>query len=168
MRVLGIDPGTIRMGYALLHEDGPVLEASGCLYASASIPLAQRLHQLHKELVSLVNELKPDEAAIEEPFISRDKGPRSGIAVGQAQAVALVAITSYGTPISTYPPAKIKQVVTGYGAGSKDQVAEMVRLQLGLREILAPQDTADAAAVALTHLRLRHTTTWLRFIEGAQ
>lgn len=95
--------------------------------------------------------------ALEEPFISPDKDRRTGIAVGQAQAVALLVAASRGIPVHTYAPAQVKQAVAGYGAGSKEQIGEMVRLQLGLDRAPRPQDAADAAAVALCHLRIRET-----------
>ena len=157
MRVLGIDPGTVRMGYALLLDEPVAIEEYGVLSQSRSLSLPMRLHRLHQDLMVLVDRLSPDEMALEEPFVSQDKNRRTGIAVGQAQAVGLIVAASADLLIRTYAPSTVKQAVTGYGGGSKSQVQEMVRLQLGLEEIPQPDDAADAIAVALCHLRTQET-----------
>ena len=157
MRVLGIDPGTVRMGYALLLDEPLAVEEYGALSQPRSLSLPMRLHRLHQDLVVLVERLSPDEMALEEPFVSQDKNPRTGIAVGQAQAVALLVAAASDLLIRTYAPATVKQAVTGYGAGSKEQVQEMIRLQLGLDHVPQPDDASDALAVALCHLRTQQT-----------
>ena len=157
MRVLGIDPGTLRMGYALLLDAPMAVEEYGTLSQPRSLALAQRLYCMHQDLKAVVERLSPDEIALEEPFISLDKDRRAGIAVGQAQAVAFLVAAAADIPVRTYPPATVKQAVTGYGAGGKEQVQEMVRLQLGLDSVPRPDDASDAVAVALCHLRTQET-----------
>ena len=152
MAVLGLDPGTRAMGYGLIDGDPARMLACGVFRASSQ-PLPQRLLYLYLKLEALLEEYSPREAAIEEPFVSHTvvANPRSAIAVGQAQAIAFLACARRGIPTTTYPPARIKAVVAGYGASDKAQVQEMVRLQLELKET-PPSDAADALAVALCHL----------------
>ena len=152
MRVLGIDPGTIKMGYGVLDQtpERAVLAQCGVLKAPSSMAIEERLHQLHVALVEIIDEVRPDHVAIEEPFVSRNV--RSAMMVAEAKAIASLAATSRSIPVSRYTPRKVKQAVSGYGGGSKEQVQEMVRLQLGLDASPEPLDASDAIAVALCHL----------------
>ena len=158
MRVLGIDPGTVRMGYGLLEGESKLIEY-GVLVAKGHQSLGERLLYLFNQLLVLLDRLEPVEVAVEEPFAGRNI--RSAFAVGQAQAMALMAAAARELPIHGYPPAQVKKAVAGYGAGSKDQVQEMVRLQLGLTETSQSHDAFDAVAVALCHLRQRHIANLL-------
>jgi len=153
MRILGIDPGTLTMGYGLIEDRGEELRMLNCgiLTASSRMPLAERLHQLYLRLTELVNSYEPDEIAVEGPFVAQNA--RSALAIGRAQAVAMLAAAGNSIPIYTYPPAKVKQVVTDYGGSEKEQVQRLVCIQLGLTQIPQPSDAADALAVALCHLR---------------
>jgi crossover junction endodeoxyribonuclease RuvC len=81
---------------------------------------------------------------------------KSAMAIGRAQAVALLAAASSRVPAYEYTPARVKQMVASYGAGSKEQVQEMVRLQLGLAVAPQPADAADALAVAICHVQETH------------
>ena len=96
---------------------------------------------------------------VEQPFIA--KNARSALAIGRAQAVALLAAAGRGIPTYEYTPTQIKQRVANYGASSKEQIQEMVRLQLGLSEVPQPNDAADALAVAICHLREIHLSNLL-------
>jgi crossover junction endodeoxyribonuclease RuvC len=147
-RILGLDPGTQIMGYGLIEGDPPKVLAWGTFIAPHR-PLGERLLFIYKGLEELLDKHSPDEAAVEEPFVA--KNPRSAIAVGQAQALAFLACAGRGIPVHSYPPTQVKGAVAGYGRGEKEQVQEMVRLQLGLEETPGP-DAADALAVALCHL----------------
>jgi len=153
MRILGIDPGTLIMGYGLIEDrdEEPRMLDCGILTASSHMPLAERLYQLYLGLTELVNAYQPDEVAVEEPFVAQNV--RSALAIGRAQAVAMLAAAGNSIPIYTYPPAKVKQAVADYGRGEKEQVQQMVCIQLGLPQIPQPSDAADALAVALCHLR---------------
>ncbi|MFQ5872705.1 MAG: crossover junction endodeoxyribonuclease RuvC [Dehalococcoidia bacterium] len=153
MRVLGIDPGTIRMGYGILEESdrGTALVGCGVLKASAKLPVEERLQQLYASLLEVVEEWRPNHVAIEEPFVHRNV--RSAMMVGEAKAVAILAATGRGIPISRYAPRQVKQAVTSYGGSGKEQVQEMVRLQLGLDSPPEPLDASDAIAVALCHIQ---------------
>lgn len=158
MRVLGIDPGTVAMGYGLVEEGDERLTMIdfGALTASSKMPLPDRLYKLYKSLLELVSQHQPDEVAIEEPFVARNA--RSALAIGRAQAVAMLTAVENGIPIFTYTPTKVKQSIADYGGSSKEQVQQMVQIHLGLAQIPQPHDAADALAVALCHLRERHIT----------
>ncbi len=152
MIVLGIDPGTIAMGYGLLEDaDEPRALAYGALTAPARFPVDRRLSELYKKLLDVLGLYQPAEVAIEEPFVGQNI--RSALAVGRAQAIAILAAANQGLPIFYYTPAQVKHQVTDFGGSSKEQVQEMIRLQLRLEELPEPFDAADALAVALCHLR---------------
>lgn len=156
MRILGIDPGTVTMGYGLIEGKGEEYQMVdyGILTASKYTPLVGRLHELYKKLNEIVTRHHPDEIAIEDPFVARNV--RSALAIGQAQAVAILAATNNGISVCTYAPSKVKQAVAGYGSSNKEQVQEMVRIQLGLSHTPQPNDAADALAIALCHVRESH------------
>jgi crossover junction endodeoxyribonuclease RuvC len=157
------------MGYGVLdvREGGLKPLAAGVLTASRSWPLEERLFRLYGSLVQLLQQYKPDQAAVEEPFVPRDGASvRSALAVGQAQAVAFMAAASQGIPVHRYTPAQVKQTVAEYGRSSKEQVQEMVGLLLGLKGRPEPSDAADALAVALCHIRHQHVAHLLASAEN--
>jgi crossover junction endodeoxyribonuclease RuvC len=156
MRVLGIDPGTLNMGYGVVDEDAGEMAMVDCgvISLSSKIPVEQRLSSLYKKLVEIVARHQPDEVAIEEPFVADNR--RSALAVGRAQAIAILAAANKNLPVFRYLPTQVKQQVTDYGGSGKEQVQEMVRLQLGLAERPEPSDAADALAVAICHLHQKH------------
>jgi crossover junction endodeoxyribonuclease RuvC len=153
MRILGIDPGTLAMGYGVLEDSGdqPTMIECGVLTTRSAMSLPERLHELYLGLTDIVIRFRPEEMAIEDPFVSRNV--RSALAIGRAQAIAMLAASSHGIPVSTYPPAKVKRGVANYGRGDKEQVQRMVSMQLGLTESPGGSDATDALAVALCHLR---------------
>ncbi len=152
MRVLGIDPGTVTMGYGVVDEiaNSLIAPAFGTINAPSSSPIGERLFFMYQQLLKLVKKYHPDAAAIEQPFVA--KNVRSALAIGRSHAIAVLAVTARGIPAFEYTPAQVKQRVSNYGAGSKGQIQEMVRLQLGLSVAPEPDDAADALAVALCHL----------------
>jgi crossover junction endodeoxyribonuclease RuvC len=162
MRILGIDPGTVAMGYGVIESgnDEPVYIECGVIKPPARSPMGERLSFLYKELIKTITASGPDVIAIEEPFVA--KNAKTALAIGRAQAVALLAAANQGIPSREYTPAQIKQRVTSYGASSKEQVQEMVRLQLNLEYPPEPNDAADALAVALCHLSESHIDNLLR------
>ena len=152
MRILGIDPGTITMGYGVIESqnDEVVAVDYGALTAPERSPIGERLCYLYKGLLDIISRCQPDVLAVEQPFVA--KNVQSALAVGKAQAIAILAAANKGIPSYEYTPAQIKQRVANYGAGSKEQIQQMVALQLGLSEIPSPSDAADALAVAMCHL----------------
>ena len=158
MRVLGIDPGTLNLGYGVIDEEEAEMTLVDCgvLSVSSSTPVEQRLSLLYRKITKIVARYQPDEVAIEEPFVAGNV--RSALAIGRAQAIAILAAANRSIPISRYLPAEVKQQVTNYGNSDKEQVQEMVRVQLGLAQPPRPSDAADALAVAICHLQQRHFT----------
>jgi crossover junction endodeoxyribonuclease RuvC len=152
MRVLGIDPGTLNMGYGVVDEvDGKILMVDcGVLSLPSKIPVEKRLCDFYKRLCEVILSHQPEEVAIEEPFVAINA--RSALAVGRAQAIAILAATIQDLPVFRYLPAQVKQQVTDFGGSSKDQVQGMVQIQLGLSEFPYAEDAADALAVAICHI----------------
>ncbi|MDP6550402.1 MAG: crossover junction endodeoxyribonuclease RuvC [Dehalococcoidia bacterium] len=154
MRVLGIDPGTLRMGYGLVEADPqPSAEDFGVVVLPKSMPLEHRLYQLYTHVLNLISVLQPAAIAVEDPFVGKGErrfvGP--AIAVGQAQAVVLIGAAGQGVPVFHYSPAQVKLSVTDYGAASKEQMRQTIAATLGLAETPEP-DAADALSVSLCHL----------------
>ena len=156
MLALGIDPGTYRMGVGAVESDGDgyAMALSEVLSPPSRAELAERLLWLHKRLDAIIGETAPDVVAVESPFVGRNA--RAAIAVGQAQAVAMMAAAGRGIPVATYAPGEVKKAVTDHGGSSKEQVQEMVSVMLGLDEVPEPSDRADALAVAICHLSAAH------------
>jgi len=161
MRILGIDPGTVTMGYGVIdgRDDEIALVEYGVLDCPVRSPIGERLSYLYGELGQIISRCQPDVVAVEQPFVA--KNVRSALTIGKAQAVAILAAANRGIPSYEYPPAQVKKRVASYGAGSKEQVQEMVRLQLGLSEVPQPSDAADALAVAICHWREAHLSNLL-------
>ncbi len=153
MIVLGIDPGTLRMGYGVIEnrQDTPVLIACGVLLAPRRLPLGQRLVLLYEQLQEVLSRYTPDQVAVEEPFIARNV--RSAMAIGEARAIAILAACIKELPVASYSPAQVKSSVSDYGRSDKRQVQEAVRLLLGLAKPPEPYDASDALAIAICHLR---------------
>lgn len=163
MLVLGVDPGTYKMGIGLVESDGESysLRLSDALSPPRKAELAARLGWLHSRLEELVAEIRPDVVAVESPFVGRNI--KAAISVGQAQAVAMVAAASHGIPVSMYAPREVKKAVTDNGGSSKEQVQDMVQFLLDLPDPLEPSDRADAAAVAICHInntQTHHIEMW--------
>jgi len=161
MRVLGIDPGTISMGYGVIEsrEDEITLVDCGALSCSGRSPIGERLSYLYGRLMDIITRYQPDTVAVEQPFMA--KNAKSALAIGRAQAIALLAAANHGIPTFEYTPTQVKQTVANYGASSKEQIQEMVKLQLGLPQVPQPSDAADALAVAICHLREIHLNNLL-------
>jgi crossover junction endodeoxyribonuclease RuvC len=149
------------MGYGIIDADGD--EIAPVDYGAITPPkdeaIGRRLHHLYNSLLDIIQRYRPEAAAVEQPFFS--KNVKSAMAIGRAQAIALLAAAAEGIPAYEYTPTQIKQRVADYGASSKEQIQEMVRLQLGLAEVPQPNDAADAIAVALCHLREMHLSNLL-------
>jgi crossover junction endodeoxyribonuclease RuvC len=156
MRILGIDPGTVKLGYGLIDKEKShiVLVDCGVLYEPAKMPIEQRLSSLYKKLVNILSLYSPDEVAIEEPFVASNV--RSAMAIGRAQAIAILAATERQLPVFRYLPTTVKQQVTNYGGSSKEQVQEMVKVHLNLSQKPRSSDVADALAIAICHINERH------------
>ncbi|MFC2123033.1 crossover junction endodeoxyribonuclease RuvC [Bacteroidota bacterium] len=163
MRVLGIDPGTIIMGYGVVDsgEGEVVLVKYGVLKSPLHSTIGERLSYLYNGLLEVISDYEPDVVAVEQPFVM-SRNVKSALAIGKAQAVAILAAANRQLQAYEYTPTQVKQRVADYGASSKEQIQEMVRLQLGLPEVPQPSDAADALAVAICHL---HEIYWGNLLE---
>jgi crossover junction endodeoxyribonuclease RuvC len=156
MKILGVDPGTIIMGYGVISSEDDKIDllAYGAIKTKEHTSIGERLSLLYRELNKVITKYKPDAVAIEQPFVA--KNVSSALAIGRAQAVAILAAANARIPSFEYTPAQVKLRVSNYGASSKEQIQEMVRLQLGLSHIPEPSDAADALAIALCHVQEMH------------
>src|SRR6185295_6297107 len=138
--------------------------ASGVIAPTARWPIEQRLAHIFSELGDVIARFAPTDMAVEEPFVGTNA--RSAMAIGEARTVAMLAATLAGVAVHHYAPARIKQVVAGYGQGEKTQVREMLRLQL--RMATAPDDlnASDALAVALCHAMHHRAVALLEAASG--
>ncbi|MCX5786377.1 MAG: crossover junction endodeoxyribonuclease RuvC [Elusimicrobia bacterium] len=156
MKILGIDPGLDRTGWAVLEKGGPGAAArvlaSGLIHTSKSLALEKRLSAIYDSLASVITENTPQAAAIEEVFFSKRADTQANTT--HARGVILLACEKKSLPISAYNPREIKKTVSGSGSADKAQMQKIVQLILGLKEIPKPDDVADAMAAALCHLRL--------------
>ncbi len=152
MRVLGIDPGTRRLGWGVVEKVGTRLRhvAHGVIRARDEQPLAERLVVIERELVAVVMAHAPVRASVESIFFAKD--PQAASKLGHARGVALLVCARAGLAVAEYPPARVKRTVAGGGRAEKSQVAQMVRALLALVEI-PPSDAADALAIAITALQ---------------
>ena len=150
---LGIDPGTATTGYGLarLMPDGELVAVSfGVILTPKEASDSARLVMLFDDLNKILKKHKPDTAAVEKLFFARNV--TTGITVGQARGVVLLALEKATIPTYEYSPTEVKQAVAGYGHAEKRQMQEMVRTLLQLEKIPKPDDAADALAIAITHL----------------
>lgn len=159
MVILGIDPGLGRTGWGVISVQSATLRRSsgqdfkvqsfGCIETPKERLVGERLEDLYKELISIINEYKPDALAIEELFFNTNV--TTALVVGQARGVVLLAAAQHKLSITSYTPLQVKIAVTGYGRSEKNQVGQMIKTLLKLQSIPKPDDTADALAIALTH-----------------
>ena len=152
MIIFGIDPGSERTGYGCIDTDGRRhrLIACGAISAPPDTAFAERLHTIHAGLVDLLATHRPDCVAVENIFHARNV--RSALKLGHARGVALLAASAAGIAIVEYTPAEVKRAVVGFGRAEKPQVAQMVKLLLGLDAPPSPHDAADAVAIAICHI----------------
>lgn len=151
MRIIGIDPGLNATGIGVIEVNGDRCRHVHHAVArtSPSEPMAARLLALRDSVRAAVVEWQAETGAIESSFVAVNA--RSALALGHARAAAILGLAEAGIAVHEYAPNLVKQTVAGYGHGDKAQVAEMVRLQLGLQRVPAPSDAADALAIAITH-----------------
>ena len=149
MRIIGIDPGTGILGFGVIDANGAKtkLVTAGVITTPAHTPLPERLEEIFNGLSEIIAETKPDVMAIEKLFFAQNV--TTAISVSHARGVAMLTGQQAGLKIEEYTPLQIKQTMTGYGRATKKQIQEMVRIQLGLKEVPKPDDCADALAAAI-------------------
>jgi len=155
-RILGIDPGTGRLGFGIIDVDGrkPKLVDGGVITTPPHSEESDRLITIFEELTAIIKDTNPDTMAVEKLFFAQNV--TTAIAVAQARGVILLTGKQAGLALSEYTPLQIKMALTGYGRATKSQIQEMVKVLLGLNEIPKPDDCADALAVALVHSHTLH------------
>lgn len=151
MRIIGIDPGTGILGFGVVDviKGKARMVTAGVITTPAHTPIDERLEEIFDGLTDIIAETKPDVMSIEQLFFARNV--TTAISVAQARGVAMLTGRRARLPIAEYTPMQIKQTLTGYGKADKNQVQEMVRLHLGLKDVPKPDDCADALAAAITH-----------------
>jgi len=151
MRILGIDPGTLRTGYGIIEFQKGRLSALefGCISSSSKIPIYERFLKIYSHLRQIIEKIQPDCCAIESLFYC--KNPNTAFKLGEARGVALLAVAQSRLPIFEYEPRKVKQAVVGFGAAHKLQVKNMVLTLLRVESFKGPEDITDALAVAICH-----------------
>jgi crossover junction endodeoxyribonuclease RuvC len=149
--ILGLDPGTASTGYGVISTSGNRFRALefGVVKTSPRFALERRLETLFVEVAQVLETHRPHATAVESLFFN--KNVTTALAVGHARGVALLACARAGCGVFEYTPQQVKMAVVGYGKATKDQVMEMVRVLLGLRELPKPDHAADALGVAICH-----------------
>ena len=152
MIVLGVDPGTRRLGWGVVSREGNRLchLGHGVLVLPAAQPLAERLTLIETGLSEVIARFRPEAGSVETIFFAKDVQAASKL--GHARGVVLLCCARAGLTVAEYAPTRVKRTVTGHGAADKRQVALLVRAMLALAAP-PPSDAADALALALTHLR---------------
>lgn len=158
VRIIGIDPGLRNTGWGIIECEGSRLSyvADGSAHSDGDAPLAERLLQIHNQLLAVLREFEPGEAAIEETFVNKDA--RATLKLGQARGVVMLAPATLHIPVAEYAPNVIKKSVVGAGHAEKTQVQHMVRLLLP-RALMKTADSTDALAVAICHSHHRGART---------
>ena len=150
-RVLGIDPGTRKLGWGVVERRGAKLRgvAAGVVSFDAKAPLRDRLARAFEQVELMIEDHAPDVVAVEDIFYARYAS--AAIKLGHVRGVVLLAAARADKPVSEWPPALVKRTVAGRGAAEKLQVGRVVAATLGLASV-PPADAADALAIAITHL----------------
>lgn len=154
MIVIGIDPGTARVGYGVIAVKGrnPEPVCYGCIESGKDQSAPARLLHIYSEAAALLEKYPPAHIAIEKLFFS--KNITSAMSVSEARGVILLLAEQQRIPITEYTPNQIKQAITGSGRADKRQMQEMIKRLLRLEEIPKPDDAADALSIALCHIHI--------------
>ncbi len=151
MRILGIDPGIARVGWAVIdtHIPEPAPVSFGCITTEKTEKPERRLFQIYSAMKLLTKKFHPDCMSVEELFFATNA--KTAIGVGQSRGVILLAAAKAHIPVVSYTPLAVKRAITGDGKADKSQVATMVVRILKLKKAPHLDDTADALAIAMTH-----------------
>ncbi len=155
MRILGIDPGTSKVGWGVVDEKNSqlCLVAYGQIRTSSALSFPEKLKKISQEVVKIILEHKPSALAIEEPFLARNA--KIALRVGEVVGAIMMSALDKGLEVANYSVLEIKQAVVGYGRADKEQVQNMVKVLLHLDTIPRPDDAADAIAAAVCHQHSR-------------
>jgi crossover junction endodeoxyribonuclease RuvC len=156
IRIIGIDPGLRRTGWGIIEIAGNRLSFLGCgsVMTNDRDALAMRLLVIHDGLAKVLEEFRPDEAAVEATFVNKDA--TATLKLGQARGIAMVVPAKAGVPVAEYAPNLVKKSIVGAGHGDKTQVRMMIGVLLPKADP-ASHDAADALAIAVTHAHHRQS-----------
>ena len=154
IRILGIDPGLRKTGWGIIVQDGTRLSfvACGSVITDSTLSTAERLRHIHDDLLRIIGDHAPDEAAVEETFVSKDA--QATLKLGHARGVALLVPALSGLMVSEYAANLVKKTVVGSGHADKKQIAVMVKILLPKSDAKT-EDASDALAIAITHAQHR-------------
>ncbi len=155
MHILGIDPGTATVGWAVIDLTAGKIGIIdfGHISTSPKTPMAERLLEISQDLEEIIKKYEPEEAGVEELFFA--KNVKTAMTVSQARGAILLTLERFCVNIFEYKPNEIKLSLTGYGRADKPQMQEMVKAILSLKSIPKPDDAADACAIAICHANSR-------------
>lgn len=156
MRILGLDPSLSSTGWGIIEVDGNKMKyiADGFIKTDAKLPIYERLAIIHNELAKIIDNYRPEEAAIEQIFLNDN--PVSTIKLSMARGVVILAPALRDIPVVEYEPNKVKKAVVGVGKAEKQQVETMVKILLpGCKP--KNNDSSDALAIAIAHFNYRTT-----------
>lgn len=165
-RVLGIDPGTASTGYGVVERcDNSLFHVHhGVIRTDSRRDLPYRLCQIFNGIQEIIGLYKPDQAAIEDIFYSRN--PKTALILGHSRGAAILAAADAGLQIYQYSPLEVKSAVVGYGRASKGQVQRMIQFLLNLPETGIHLDASDALAVGICHLNSMELKVKIEQAEG--
>ena len=153
MRILGIDPGLAIVGYSVLdiEKDENILETSGSIQTDKTKTDAERLLEIETDMQTILSMYKPEIASVEKLFYFKNQ--KTVIPVAEARGVILSVLQKNGRPIFEYTPMEVKQVITGYGRATKEEVAKIVEMSIKYKKLPKLDDTLDSIAIALCYSR---------------
>lgn len=150
-RILGVDPGLRRLGYACISGNTkPKLHEGGVITSNADDSLAERVHEIAEGLASVMDEFQPTEIAIEQ-VMSLKINPKSALMLAHARGAILFVAQQRKIPIAHYTPTQMKRLLTGSGKADKEQIQRVVQEEFQLAQLPEPHDVADALSLALCH-----------------
>jgi crossover junction endodeoxyribonuclease RuvC len=152
VKVLGIDPGTVTTGWAVVEITASRMSVLGygVVITPKNTPLSARLEEIFIEINAIIDEFSPDEAAVELLYFS--KNVKTAMDVSHARGVILLALEKNKIPITEFQPNQIKLAITGSGNATKKQIQNAVKIITGLSAIPQPDDAADAIAIAISKI----------------
>lgn len=153
MRILGIDPGLAIVGYSVIDivKDENILVSSGSIQTDKTKTDAQRLLEIETDMQTIIEKYKPDAAGVEKLFYFKNQ--KTIIPVAEARGVILATLQRNSVKIAEFTPIEVKQMITGYGRASKDEVAKIVEMSIKYKKLPKLDDTLDSIAIALCYGR---------------
>ena len=153
MRILGIDPGLAIVGYSVLdiEKEDNILVSSGSIQTDKNRTDSERLFEIMTDLQTIIDKFKPDVASVEKLFYFKNQ--KTIIPVAEARGVILAILEKNNIKVSEFTPIEVKQMITGYGRASKDEVAKIVQMSVKYNKLPKLDDTLDSIAIALCYSR---------------